>query len=91
MWYKSDGYYNAGNLERPDIDRLVERGASLYELAERKAVYQELNAIVLDEAWYVPLLYGVNYATAPRKVRNLERLMGWDGKMNLRRIWLSEK
>ena len=88
--YKSDGYYNAGNLQRPDIDRLVERGASLYELAARKAVYQELNAIVLDEAWYVPLLYGANYATAPRKVRNLERLMGWDGKMNLRWIWLSD-
>lgn len=88
--YKSDGYYNAGNLERPDVDELVERGASLYELAARKAVYQELNAIVLDEAWYVPLLYGVNYAAAPHKVRNLERLMGSDGKMNLRRIWLSE-
>ena len=88
--YKSDGYYNAGNLERPDVDELVERGASLYETADRKAVYDELNAIVLDEAWYVPLLYGVNYAAAPRKVRNLDRLMGSDGKMNLRWIWLSQ-
>ena len=88
--YKSDGYYNPGNLERPDVDRLVERGASLYEVAERKPVYQELNALVLDEAWYVPLLYGVNYATAPRKVRNLDRLMASDGKMDLRLIWLSE-
>ncbi len=89
--YKSDGYYNPGNLQRPDIDELVERGASLYELAARKAVYHELNTIVLNEAWYVPLLYGVNYATAPRKVRNLERLMGWDGKMNLRLIWLDDE
>ena len=88
--YKSDGYYNASNLQRPDVDRLVEKGASLYELADRKAVYQILNAIVLDEAWYVPLLYGVNYAAAPRKVRNLDRLMASDGKMDLRRIWLSE-
>ncbi len=89
--YKSDGYYNAGNLERPDIDRLVEQGASLYDLAARRAVYQELNAIVLDEAWYVPLLYGVNYAAAPHKVHNLDKLMGSDGKMNLRWIWLGEQ
>ena len=88
--YKSDGYYNAANLPRPDIDDLVEKGASLYELQERKAVYHELNAKILDEAWQVPILYGVNYAAAPRKVRNLDRLMGWDGKMNLKRIWLSE-
>jgi peptide/nickel transport system substrate-binding protein len=88
--YKSDGYYNAGNLERPDVDRLVERGASLYEISARKPVYDELNAIVLDEAWYVPLLYGTWYAAAPRKVHNLDTLFASDGKMDLRRIWLDE-
>ena len=88
--YKSDGYYNAGNLERPDIDRLVEDGASFYALEDRKRVYRELNKLVLDEGWFVPLLYGVNYAAAPDKVGNLDRLMGWDGKMTLREIWLRE-
>ncbi|MDP7638262.1 MAG: ABC transporter substrate-binding protein [Candidatus Hydrogenedentes bacterium] len=88
--YKTDGYYNAGNLERPDVDRLVEQGAALYETADRKVVYDELNALVLDEAWYVPLLYAVNYAAAPLKVHNLDKLMSSDGKMDLRRIWLSE-
>lgn len=88
--YKSDGYYNAGNLTRPDIDKLVEAGASLYAIADRQRVYRELNALVLDEAWFVPLLYGVNYAAAPRKVRNLDQLMGWDGKMTLRNIWIEK-
>ncbi len=88
--YKSDGYYNAGNVTRPDIDALVTKGASLYGIDARRPVYQALNAIVLDEAWFVPLLYGVNYAAAPRKVRNLDRLMGWDGKMNLRHIWMEQ-
>lgn len=86
--YKSDGYYNAGNLERPEIDRLVEKGASLYDIEARKEVYNEINRTVLSEAWFTPLLYAVNYAAAPRKVRNLDRLMGWDGKMDLREIWL---
>ncbi len=88
--YKSDGYYNPGNVLRPDIDQLVERGASLYDIGARKTVYDELNTIVLDEAWYVPLLYGVNYAAAPRKVHNLDRLMASDGKMDLRLIWIGE-
>lgn len=86
--YKSDGFYNAGNLERPDIDALVAEGASLYDLADRKAVYDQLAAKVLEEAWYVPLLYDVNYAAAPKRVHNLDRLMGFDGKMNLRELWI---
>jgi len=70
------------------VDRLVEQGASFYSLAERKAVYDELNALILREAWFVPLLYGVNYAAAPQKIQNLDSLMGWDAKMNLREIWI---
>ena len=69
----------------------MEKGASLYETAARKQVYNALNEIVLGEAWFVPMLYGVNYAAAPHKVRNLDRLMGWDGKMNLREIWIAEE
>ncbi len=88
--YKSDGFYNAANLPRPDVDALVEAGAGHYNVADRKAVYDKINALVLQEAWYMPLLYSVNYATAPKKVRNLDRLMGWDGKMFLREIWLEQ-
>jgi len=88
--FKSDGYYNPGNVHRPEVDALVELGASLYDNEARKAVYLEINRTVLGEAWFVPLLYGVNYAAAPRRVRNLEQLMGWDGKMNFATIWLEE-
>jgi ABC-type transport system substrate-binding protein len=88
--YKSDGFYNAAKLDRPDVDGLVEQGASLYDKTDRIAVYRELDALILDEAWVVPMLYGTFYAAAPLKVHNLDRLMAADGKMDLRRIWLSE-
>ena len=88
--YKSDGFYNAANLPRADVDALVEQGAGHYDVAARKAVYDELNALILREAWFVPLLYAVNYAAAPNKVQNIDRLMGWDGKMFLREIWLKQ-
>ncbi|MEO2172846.1 MAG: ABC transporter substrate-binding protein [bacterium] len=89
--YRSDGYYNASKISRPDVDELVLRGASLYSQSERKAVYDELNELILREAWFVPLLYGVNYAAAPQKVRNLDRLMGWDAKMNVKEIWIERE
>ncbi len=88
--YKSDGYYNPGNVLRRDVDALVELGASLYDTEARKQVYTEINRTVLGEAWFTPLLYGVNYAAAPRRVRNLDQLMGWDGKMNFVNIWLED-
>ena len=64
-----------------------DRYQSRYELIDRPTP-DELNALILREAWFTPLLYGVNYAAAPQRVRNLDRLMGWDGKMDLREIWL---
>ncbi len=89
--YKSDGFYNAANIQRDDVDALVARGAQAYDLEVRKRAYHELNALVLREAWYVPLLYSTTYAAAPKRVRNLDRLIGWDGKMFLREIWLERR
>lgn len=88
--YKSDGFYNAANVMRPDVDALVREGASLYDIDARKAVYKELNALILRESWYMPLLYSISFAAAPRKVQNLDTLMGWDAKMNVREIWLDD-
>ena len=68
----------------------MERGASLYEPADRIAAYRELDALIIDKAWFVSVLYGTTYAAAPVKVHNLDRLMAFDAKMDLRRIWLSK-
>ena len=88
--YKSDGYYNAANLNRPDVDALVEQGAAFYKTEDRRKTYLKLNEIILREAWFVPLLYGVNHLAGPKKVRNIDRVMGWDGKMNFRYVWLKQ-
>ena len=89
--FKSDGYYNAANLKRPDIDELVELGAGLYETSERRETYLKLNKIILQEAWYVPLIYAVNHLAGPKKVQNMDQVMGWDGKMNFRYVWLKRE
>ena len=89
--FKSDGYYNAANLQRPDIDALVELGAGLYETSKRRETYLKLNEIILQEAWFVPLVYAVNHLAGPKHVQNIDRVMGWDGKMNFRYVWLKRE
>jgi len=86
--YRSDGFYNAGKVKRADVDALVEQGAALYEIAERKKIYRKIDEIVLGEAWFTPLLYGVTYSAANTRVQNLDTLLANDGKMNLRELWL---
>lgn len=86
--YRSDGFYNAGKVKRPDVDALAEQGAALYDIADRKKIYRKMDEIILGEAWFVPLLYGVTYAAANARVQNLDTLLANDGKMNLRELWL---
>jgi peptide/nickel transport system substrate-binding protein len=88
--YKSDGYYNAGKASRPDVDQLVAEGASIYDQEQRKKIYHKINDIVLGEAWMMPLLYTITYAAAPRYVQNMDTLIGWDGKISLRSIYLDK-
>ena len=90
LCYKSTGYYNASKAPRPDMDKLIQQGASTYDIAERKAIYRKINEIVLDEAWYVPMLYGVSYAGAWRKVQGTDTLFGWDAKFLMKELWLKK-
>ena len=86
--YKSDGYYNASKLTDARMDALIEEGAATIDIAKRKAIYRKVDEIVLGEAWYVPLLYGVSYAAAHRRVMGMNGVFGWDAKLNLHQIWL---
>lgn len=86
--YRSDGYYNAGKLKDARMDALVDEGAATADLEQRKAIYRKVDEIALGEAWMLPMLYGVSYAAAPKRVMGLDGVFGWDAKMNLHRMWL---
>lgn len=91
--YKSNGYYNPAKLNPaklpyPELDRLIEAGAASYNLEERKKIYRKVNEIVLTDAWFVPMIYGVTHAGAATKVQNLDTLFGWDAKFELRHLWI---
>lgn len=86
--YKSGGYYNASRQVNAAIDAKVHQGSRTYDQAQHKVIYNEINDIVLGNVAWHPLIYATFHAAAPKKVENLNRLMAWDGKMNLKEIWL---
>lgn len=88
--YSSTGYYNASKAKDPRMDALIEAGAAEVDIAKRKVIYRKVDEIVLGEGWITPLIYGVTYAAAPKKVQGLDSVFGWDAKFNLHQMWLKK-
>ena len=86
--YRSNGYYNAAKLRDDAMDALVDEGAATIDAAQRKAVYRRIDERVLGEAWVTPLVYGVTYATAPKRVMGMDEVFSYDARMYLHRMWL---
>lgn len=69
---------------------MIQQGASTYDQAKRKEIYAKVNDYELGQVLWRPMIYGVSYVAAPKKVQNLKTLLTWDGKMSLKYIWLKQ-
>ncbi|MBI4551788.1 MAG: hypothetical protein HY710_05930 [Candidatus Latescibacteria bacterium] len=65
------GSQNYMKYTSPDVDRLLERGRTIAEPAQRKAVYRELLTILRDDAVFIPLVYPDYVFVAQKNVRGL--------------------
>jgi ABC-type transport system substrate-binding protein len=88
--FKSGGYYNASKGSNEEIDNLILEGASTYDQNKRKEIYDKVSDIELSQVLWDPLLYGVTYAAAAKKVQNLDKLLAADGKMAFKYIWVKQ-
>lgn len=78
-------------LEAADaIDALITAGISMVDTMEREAIYQELQALLLEQ---LPYIY-IGYLTPPifvnQRVQNVETFGTAGGRINLRQVWLAE-
>ncbi len=78
-------------LEAADaIDALVTAGISTVDSMKREAIYQEFQALMLEQ---LPYIY-IGYLTPPifvnKRVQNVETFGTAGGRINLREVWLSE-
>lgn len=59
--FHTDGSNNMGNYSNPELDELLEQGAVTVDQAERKAIYDRAQEIIMEEvpatyAWYRPFI-----------------------------------
>ena len=88
--YKSSGYYNAANLANPELDALIEKGAALSDIDERKKIYRKVDEIVLGQSIVVPMVYQTFVTVASKKVGNIDTVSMHDGKMNFREVCMTD-
>jgi ABC-type transport system substrate-binding protein len=90
--YTKDGYYNAGHVDFPEIEQLIEDGNSTYDIGERKAIYKQINQYILDEAIYVPTLYSNGYMGLWKNIQGatFENLFSGTAKALYVKLWIKE-
>jgi ABC-type transport system substrate-binding protein len=57
--YHSDSEFNVAGYSNPEIDTLLEESRTELDPAKRLALYQEINAALLDDSAAIPLVHGV--------------------------------
>lgn len=64
--FHSNSTQNHGYYSNPQVDALLEQAAGVQDEAERVALYQQAEQLILDDAAVIPLSYGVeNWLVKP--------------------------
>lgn len=63
--FHTNGSNNQGGYSNPEVDELLERGAVTVDQAERKAIYDRVQEILMDELpatydWYRPFIHVID-------------------------------
>ncbi|MGI8553925.1 MAG: ABC transporter substrate-binding protein [Dehalococcoidia bacterium] len=86
--YSKDAFYNPmKHAVDPQLDDLIAKGRQTYDLSERKKYYSQINQIVLDNAYFVPMLYSTGYGIFRKNVQNAALYYDW-GFNWLTAFWL---
>jgi peptide/nickel transport system substrate-binding protein len=85
----SQGFYNPGHRPNPRLDDLIDRARQTYKQEERKALYDQIQQIAIDEVYNYYIFYGVTHAAAPTKIKNLSTIWGAEGKQRYKQLWVS--
>ena len=76
--YKSDGSQNAGGYNSPRVDELLTQGANEQDEGKRKAIYNEIQKMVVDDLPVYPMLTTKNFTAFDKKVAGVVPLKGGD-------------
>lgn len=86
--YSSHGLFNKDRYKNPKVDELLDRARALDKRDERRALYQEAVATIVDDAADLWLYYPDVTAAMSKKVRGVP--LSADGRVRLRGAWLEK-
>jgi ABC-type transport system substrate-binding protein len=86
--YHSKGAFNVGNYSVPGLDALIEQARGTFDRAERTKLYRQIQAVIVDQALDIFLIFPYMLVASTRKLQDFE-IYG-DGKMHLRSIWMKK-
>jgi peptide/nickel transport system substrate-binding protein len=81
---------NWGRISDPQVDDLFERQARTLDKAERKKLVNQLEAIVLEKAYYAPGLWWTRSIVHWAKVKNWVTPASHYSNQKLQDVWLTE-
>jgi peptide/nickel transport system substrate-binding protein len=67
--FHSKGYANSTNYRNPELDALLDKARSLTDVAARRPLYWQAQAIITKDLPYVPLFFSLEYAALRSNVQ----------------------
>jgi ABC-type transport system substrate-binding protein len=89
--FKAGGFYNASRKSTPALEAMITHGATTYDQTKRTEIYRRVTDMVLMQANWQPLLYGNFFVAAPKKIQNMNTFIAWDGRMQLKELWIRQQ
>ncbi len=86
--YHTKGSSNATGYGNPQLDSLIEQGATIYDIAKAKEVYNKALSQVAEDAGMIFLVYETNIYGIRSNVRNFATRL--DNVLRVRELWLSK-
>jgi ABC-type transport system substrate-binding protein len=89
-FYMEKASYNAGQYPVPELEPLVIKARETLEPEERKAIYSEIQRYAVEHVINsITLTYAINSRFGSKRVGNLEKVFGGEGKERF--YWLYNK
>jgi len=76
IWHSSqigEGKYNFAGYSNPEVDRLLEKGRSVFDMEKRKKIYRRVHSILHDELPYLFLYVQDSRHVIHKRFRNIRQ------------------
>ncbi len=83
-----DGFYNPAKDTDPELQAMIDQAKTEYDQAKRVDLYTKIGAYAMDQALYVPMLYGVSHVGVAKKVGGQDSLWTNEARLQYDGAWL---